>query len=271
MIGKGIARFHAVLWPALLASAGLPLPTDLLVHGYLTLEGSKISKSGRTLDPVPLIRAFGADAVRFFLLRHVRTARDADFRLDRFVHAFNAELANGLGNLASRVFALVERATGGVVPEPGRERPSEVELREGALRVSQEVDEAIGRLSLDEAVAAVFRLVERANQYVVREAPWVLLRDGKTERAGAVLRALLETLRVVAEEIDPFLPGAGAALKARLRAPTQALTAAWNALPTGARAQPCSPGRRRARSRGDARSPAGLRAAGARYPRRLNT
>ena len=167
------------------------------------------ARSGRTLDPVPLIRAFGADAVRFFLLRHVRTARDADFRLDRFVHAFNAELANGLGNLASRVFALVERATGGVVPEPGRERPTDVELREGALRVRQEVDEAIGRLSLDEAVAAVFRLVERANQYVVRKAPWALLRDGQTERAGAVLRALLETLRVVAEEIDPLPPRRG--------------------------------------------------------------
>lgn len=235
VIGKGIARFHAVFWPAFLASAGLPWPTDLLVHGYLTLDGAKISKSGRTLDPVPLIERYGADAVRYFLLRHVRTARDGDFSVERFAEAHDAELANGLGNLASRVLALVDRATGGLVPEPGPELAADQDLRQRALGLPAEVDEAVAQLALDEALTAIFRVVDATNRYVTLAAPWDLVREGRTERAAVVLRSALEALHVIARELGPFLPAASDELRDRLQAPALGGETRWNALATGAR------------------------------------
>ncbi|MGC4123255.1 MAG: methionine--tRNA ligase [Myxococcales bacterium] len=237
VIGKGIARFHTVFWPAFLASAGLPLPTDLLVHGHLTLDGAKISKSGRSLDPLPLIDSHGAEALRYYLLRHVRTSRDADFSVDRFTTAYNADLANGLGNLASRVFALVEQATGGTIPKAGLETPDDAELRSCALAVRGQVDEAFSRLSLDEALGAIFGLVEHANRHIARQAPWALLRAGNRDRAEAILRSLLEALRVVAEECAPFLPATAEALHRRLGTVGPA-SRGWNVLPTGARLGP---------------------------------
>ena len=113
------------------------------MHGYLTVHGEKISKSGRTIDPTPLIARYGADALRYFLLRHVRTARDGDFSIARFVQAHDAELANGLGNLASRVLALAEKVTGGRVPAPGVEPAEDARLREAALALRSEVDAAV--------------------------------------------------------------------------------------------------------------------------------
>lgn len=233
VIGKGITRFHAVFWPAFLASAGLPWPTDLLVHGYLTLDGVKISKSGRTLDPLPVIARHGADALRYYLLRHVRTARDGDFGLARFTQAHDAELANGLGNLASRIFALVDRATGGRVPPAGVEEPEVAALRAAGQALPGAVAAAVDALSLDEAVRAVFGYVDETNRYLNRTAPWHLLREGRGRRAATVLRAGLEALHVVACELEPFLPATSGALLARLGAPAAGDGAGWNALPEG--------------------------------------
>jgi methionyl-tRNA synthetase len=238
VIGKGIARFHAVFWPAFLASARLSWPTDLLVHGYVTLEGNKISKSGRTLDPVPLIQQYGADPVRYFLLRHIGTARDGDFGLARFVQAHDAELANGLGNLASRVLALLEKATGGLIPEPGTELADDQELRQRALALASQVDQAVDRLALDEGLNAIFRLSSDTNRYVTRVAPWDLVRTGRAKRAKAVLRNVLETLRVIARELEAFLPSTAHELQTRLQAPALEVENKWNVLPTGARVRP---------------------------------
>jgi methionyl-tRNA synthetase len=234
VIGKGIARFHAVYWPAFLASAGLPWPTDLLVHGYVTVEGEKISKSGRTIDPTPLVAQYGADAVRYFLLRHIRTARDGDFSVARFRAAHDAELANGLGNLASRVLALVEKVTGGRVPAPGPELTEERRLRSAALALRPEVDAAVDRLSLSEALSAVFRFVDATNRYVTIAAPWEHARDGRAARAAATLRTALEALHVIATELAPFLPVTSSEIRARLRAPALDSPVDWNVLPTGA-------------------------------------
>jgi methionyl-tRNA synthetase len=234
VIGKGIARFHAVYWPAFLASAGLPWPTDLLVHGYVTVGGEKISKSGRSVDPAPLIAKYGADAVRYFLLRHIRTARDGDFGIARFLEAHDAELANGLGNLASRILALVEKVAGGRVPAPGAELAEDQALREAALALGPEVDEAVDGLSLDEALAAIFRLVDATNRYVTSAAPWEHAREGRAARAAATLRTALEALHAIARELAPFLPGTSEELRARLRAPPLLGPAGWNVLPTGA-------------------------------------
>jgi methionyl-tRNA synthetase len=233
VIGKGIARFHAVYWPAFLESAGLPWPTDLLVHGYVTIDGEKISKSGRSIDPTPLIAQHGADAVRYFLLRHIRTARDGDFSIARFHQAHDAELANGLGNLASRVLALGEKVTDGRVPAPGVELAEDRALRGAALALGSEVDEAVDRLSLDEALAAIFRLVDATNRYVTSTAPWQRSGEGRAARAAATLRTALEALHVIAQELAPFLPATSEDLRARLRAPPLERSGGWNALPTG--------------------------------------
>lgn len=234
VIGKGIARFHAVFWPAFLASAGLGWPSELLVHGYLTLDGEKISKSGRALDPLPLVRDFGADAVRYYLLRHVRTTRDGDFSHARFVGAYNAELANGLGNLANRVFGLVQRASGGVIPRVGRATSHTDALRTAALALPAQVDRAFADYSLDSALSALFSLVDLTNRTIDRTAPWALIRNGELEAAGALLRDLLETLRVIAAELAPFLPRAARELAAALRGAEHVPEGTWNVLPEAA-------------------------------------
>lgn len=234
VIGKGIARFHTVFWPAILASAGVVWPTHLLVHGYLTVDGVKISKSGNTLDPEPWLHGFGADAVRYFLLRHVRTGRDADFRAERFVDAYHADLANGLGNLVNRVFGLLARATASAIPARGEELPEARALREAVGSLPAEVDRAVERFALDDALAAVFERVDLANELIDRTAPWALLREGQHARAESLLRALLETLRVLAVELAPFLPNAANQLAQALHAPAETSPGAWEVLPEGA-------------------------------------
>jgi methionyl-tRNA synthetase len=219
VIGKGITRFHALLWPTILASAGLAWPTDLLVHGYLTQEGVKISKSGAGFDPVPLIESFGAEAVRYYLLRHVRTTRDGDWKRERLTAAYNAELANGLGNLVDRVLALVQRASEGKVPAPsGPSQESELlaALRAAALALPETVDACFARFAVDEAARAVFDLVAECNRCLDHSAPWSLLRRGDQQGASAILRVVLEALAVIALELEPFLPSTARRLSTAL-------------------------------------------------------
>jgi methionyl-tRNA synthetase len=231
VVGKGITRFHAVIWPAILESAGLAWPSALRVHGYLTLEGGKISKSGRALDPEPLIEQLGPDALRYYLLRHVRTTRDGDWSQARFVTAYNAELANGLGNLANRVLGLVKRCTNGVLPPPAADAIETAALREAAHALPAEIDRAVERFALDEALAAVWKLVELANRTLDRSAPWALIKRGELESAGQLLRALLDTLSVIARELAPFLPRASDKLARSLGAPGQLLPPSLNLFP----------------------------------------
>jgi len=215
VIGKGITRFHALIWPAILSSAGIAGPTDLLVHGYLTQAGAKISKSGVALDPQPLIAELGPDALRYYLLRHVRTTRDGDFSRERLVSAYNAELANDLGNLANRVFGLVARS-GGVIPRRGDADPLALELQQLTAALPALIDCALERFLVDEALDAIFAAIAACNRYIDRTAPWASLKRGQTAQADAVLRTALEALGVVSEEIEPFLPATAARLSAAL-------------------------------------------------------
>jgi methionyl-tRNA synthetase len=169
-----------------------------------------------------------------FLLRHIRTARDGDFSIARFHRAHDAELANGLGNLVRRVLTLVEKVTDGQVPAPGVELAEEQELRADALALPTEVDAAVDRLSLDEALSAIFRLVDATNRYVTLATPWEHAREGRAARAAATLRTALEALHVIARELAPFLPATSHDLTARLQAPPIEGEFGWNALPTGA-------------------------------------
>ena len=221
VIGKGVARFHTVFWPAILSSAGIPWPNDVLVHGYLTLDGAKISKSGQALDPEPWLRDYGSDALRYFLLRHVRTGHDGDFRAERFDAAYHAELASGFGNLVDRVLGLLARANASTVPAAGTPPSEARELHEAALSLPQAIDAALARFALDEALDAVFERITLANRLIDRTAPWAEIRAGRAERTLPLLRVLLECLRILASETSPFLPSACERLAGALRTLTE--------------------------------------------------
>jgi methionyl-tRNA synthetase len=232
LLGKGVLRFHAVYWPAMLLSAGEPLPTGIFVHGYLTAAGRKISKSGgATADPAVVAGEYGADALRWWLLRELPRAGDADFTAERLVSRANDELANGLGNLVNRVVAMVHRYRGGQVPATG-EHPAGEHAAEGhaagaqgpaaggLVRASREaqalIDAALAGFDFRRATEALWRVVDEANRFVNQVRPWDL---AKAERAGdeaaaaaldAVLALLVRTCQQVAGWLAPFLPDAAA-------------------------------------------------------------
>ncbi|ONI80209.1 methionine--tRNA ligase [Saccharothrix sp. ALI-22-I] len=217
VIGKGVVRFHAVYWPAMLLSAGEPLPTDVLVHDYLTTDGRKISKSaGDAVDPTELADRYGSDAVRWWLLREVPRVGDADFTVARLVARANEDLANGLGNLVNRVTVIVHRYRDGR-PPVATEPDKEAERLDAACRDAPDlVHEALTDFDFRRATAAVWRIVEEANRYVEQVRPWELSRaerGGDAEagkRLDAVITALLTACRVLATQLTPFLPALAA-------------------------------------------------------------
>jgi methionyl-tRNA synthetase len=202
LIGKGVLRFHAVYWPAILLSAGLPLPTDILVHDYLTVDGRKISKStGTPIDPVALAERYGTDAVRCWLLREVPRVGDADFTLARLIARSNEDLAGGIGNLVSRITTLVHRY------RDGRVQPSTVDsLAAGA---ESAVEAALSDFGFRRATAAVWSVVEQANRYLEQERPWELARSS-SDRLDHVLAVLVDACLSLGSLLEPFLPGAAA-------------------------------------------------------------
>jgi methionyl-tRNA synthetase len=205
VIGKGIVRFHAVYWLALLRSAGLRPPSAIFVHDYLTVDGAKLSKSaGNAVDPVELAGRYGTDALRWWLLREVPPVGDTDFTAERLVRRADRELANGLGNLVNRTLTLVHRRAGGrVAGHVGPDEPLPVRI-----------DRALARFDLRAATDALWAVVEDANRLVETARPWQLTgRD-----LDAVLGSLVYTCRILSSELRPFLPGAAARLAAQLGA-----------------------------------------------------
>ncbi len=222
VLGKGVVRFHAVYWPAMLASAGLPLPTDILVHDYLTIDGRKISKSGgSTVDPAELAAEFGSDAVRWWLLRDVPRTGDTDFTVDRLVARANDELANGIGNLVNRVVAMVARYRGGLVPSIPAGGPvlSDTVLSDTVLAgtvLAETVDRQLADGDFRRATAAVWAIADRANRFISQARPWRL---AEAERLGdrqagteldAMLAGLIRLCRELSSQLAPFLPDAAA-------------------------------------------------------------
>ena len=212
LVGKGVIRFHAVYWPAMLLSAGLPLPTEILVHDYLTIDGRKISKSsGVTADPARLAEQVGTDAVRWWLLREVPRVGDADFTLERLVDRANAELAGGVGNLVHRTVTMIHRYRGGVVPPAGAGIGA---LEQACADAPAAIDEALEGFDFRRATSAVWRIVDEANRAIDVTRPWQLARaerDGepdasaKLDEALAALHAACVSLATV---LEPFLPSA---------------------------------------------------------------
>ncbi|MFD4415747.1 methionine--tRNA ligase [Streptomyces sp. NPDC058476] len=224
LVGKGVVRFHAVYWPAMLLSAGLPLPTDILVHDYLTVDGRKISKSGgATVDPAALAAAYGTDAVRWWLLRDVPRVGDADFTPDRLTARADADFAGGLGNLVHRIVTMVHRFRGGTVPAAAPVASDVTALADACRQAPGLVDAALADFDFRRATRAVWNIVEEANRCIDATRPWELARaerQGDSEaakRLDAVLVTLVTACRVLAEELRPFIPDAATRITGQLR------------------------------------------------------
>ncbi|MEZ4677772.1 MAG: methionine--tRNA ligase [Caldilineaceae bacterium] len=234
IIGKDITRFHAIYWPAMLLSAKLPLPTTILVHGFITINGGKVSKSkGNVIDPVALVTQYGTDALRYYLLRKVPTTSDANFTLDEFVLTYNADLADQLGNLVQRVIKMVERYCSGQIPACGELQPRDHELVALAGVQQATIHAAFVDYALHRAIEAVRELVVAANKYVVDVAPWTLAKAAQAgdESAKAELETtlylLLEVVRLIGHYLAPFLPETADAIGKQLGLATGTTDQLW--------------------------------------------
>ena len=216
LIGKDISRFHCILWPALLLAAGVPLPRQVYVHGFIYARGEKLSKSlGNLVDPIEMARTFGADALRFYLLDSFPTGRDGEFTVEQLVEHVNSHLANKLGNLASRTVTLVNKHFDGKAPaewNPGSFQTDEAREGYGALiavaeTTATEAPKAWEEIRINDALEHAWNVVERANEFVDRTKPWEIAKDpARREELATVLNALLETLRLVAIWAWPVMP-----------------------------------------------------------------
>lgn len=218
VIGKDITRFHCLYWPAMLLSAGLPLPKQIAVHGFTTLEGKKISKSrGNVISPIALVDEFGIDAVRYYVLRSLDFGTDGDFSRTGLLQRYNDELAKDLGNLLNRVVSMVKRYRHGKIPQPGVFGEREQDVQRVANEARQGMEQALERWELGHAIESVWGLVKRTNQYLEQSEPWKLARQAEmSTHLDTVLYVAVEALRLLALYLAPFLPIASASMQAQL-------------------------------------------------------
>ncbi len=208
MVAKDIMRFHAIIWPAMLMALELPLPKHLAVHGWITFNGEKMSKSlGNVVDPFILGERYGADAIRYHILREMALGADSDFSNEIMINRMNSDLANGLGNLVSRTVAMAEKYFGGTLPEARQEEAIDSDLIQTAVSIRDAVDNYFDETQLKNALIEIFKLVDRANKYIDETAPWILGKDEmKKARLASVLYNLLESIRIISSLLYPFMP-----------------------------------------------------------------
>jgi len=253
LVGKDIfVRFHATLWPALLMAAGLPLPSTVFAHGFITVAGEKVSKSrGHKIDPLAVVeeirahsgcrREMALDALRYFLLREVPFGLDGEWSLEGILARFNADLANDLGNFLNRLLPLISRYANGRIPAPASAKEVVSSAQEAVSGFAKEME----KLDFSAALRAVWAYLGMLNRWIDARAPWALAKKGEKEELARVLYCLAEGLRIVAALISPILPNASTAIQQQLGLPAQAAKwqdlTEWGKLPAGARIQPAEP------------------------------
>ena len=208
MVAKDIMRFHAIIWPAMLMALDVPLPKHLAVHGWITFNGQKMSKSlGNVVDPFVLGERYGADAIRYHILREMALGADSSFSNEIMINRINSDLANGLGNLVSRTVAMVEKYFGGTLPKEKQSGEFDDELISMAEGLRAKVDEFVEHIQINNALAEIFTVISRANKYIDETAPWVLAKDEANKpRLACVLYNLLEAIRISTTLLSAFMP-----------------------------------------------------------------
>ena len=242
VVGKDILRFHTTIWPAMLMSAGLPLPRQVFGHGWVMGEsGEKMSKSvGNVVDAEELLKTYSADAVRYFLLREISYGVDGAFTEQKLINRFNNDLGNDLGNLVYRTLSMIERYFGGVVPEPGPRTADDADLLAAGGGLAGQMEQLIGTFQFNRALEALWALISEANKYVERCKPWTLAKDpAQRARLGAVMYNLADAVRITALLLEPFMPSTAESIRKQMAMEKPAGDVrghlAWGGQPAGAK------------------------------------
>ena len=221
LVGKEIVRFHSIIWPCILMALDLPLPKQVYGHGWLVVNGSKMSKSvGNVVDPIGLIEEFGADTIRYFLLREINLGQDGNFSRDALIQRINSDLANDLGNLLHRTLNMVGKFQQGVVlPAEGRSEIDE-SLISDAMASVKTFDEGMADMKISNVIKSVWGFISRANKYIDETAPWALAKDPeKKQELANVMYNLMESLRIISVLIEPFMPSTAEKIWQQLNMP----------------------------------------------------
>ncbi len=247
LVGKEIVRFHTIIWPIMLKAMGVEMPKKVYGHGWLVIDGDKMSKSkGNVIDPLALIDEFGADAIRYFLLREIIFGNDGNFSRDALITRINADLANDLGNLLHRTVSMIEKYHGGVVTNTKVSEAVDEDLINLVNTTVTNFVKDMDNMEINNAIKGVWALISRANKYIDETAPWILAKDeAKAARLQTVMYNLAETLRIVAILTSPFIPSTSPKIYAQLglAAPEQFLLedAVWGKMADGTKVQKCDP------------------------------